>query len=56
MMKKLKINEMQSTVGGVSNRTCMILGGMTFAAVLSAQFWWGMGFAAGAVGSGCFDK
>ena len=55
-MKKLKMEDMRSKLGGVTNRTCMLLGGFTFAAVVSGQFWWGAGFASGAVGSGCFDE
>lgn len=55
-MKIINNNSMANVSGGVSNRTCMILGYTTFGYALAQQWGWAVGTFAGAAGAGCFDK
>ena len=54
-MRNLNLAEMENLNGGVSTRTCMILGGITFIYMGAQQWGWALGTFAGAAGAGCFD-
>ena len=56
-MKKLNSTEMSSLIGGeLTNRQCMILGGLGIGAALAGVYGAAFGIAAGATIGGCFDE
>ena len=56
MKRKLTFKELESISGGtLTNRQCMLLGGLVFVSVLAQRWAAAIGVTAGAIIGGCFD-
>lgn len=54
-MRKMNFDAMINFEGGVTGRTCMLLGWATIGFAFSGQFGWAFGTGTAAIASGCFD-